>query len=56
MLQRAGIDNCNKLMESLKDDWKFRNPPIEEICKRAKMKYEWEAQKNQIMKYYFGKR
>lgn len=49
VLIELGIPRDEKIMRSLLDDWKFRNPPASEIRKKFQVKYEWEARKKQIL-------
>jgi CRP-like cAMP-binding protein len=52
VLIELGISRDERIMRSLLDDWKFRNPPTSEIRKKLQVKYEWEIQKDAIMSLY----
>lgn len=49
VLIELGIPRDEKIMRSLLDDWKFRNPPQSEIRKKVQVKYEWEIRKQAIL-------
>jgi hypothetical protein len=48
-LIRLGIRDNRRIMDVLRDDWKFRNPPLEEIRKHLQHKYEQEAYKRKAL-------
>ncbi len=48
-LLRLGILANERIMSILRDDWKFRNPPQEEIRKQLAHKYEQEAYKRRAL-------
>ena len=50
VLIELGIPRDEKIMRSLLDDWKFRNPPPSEIRKKFQVKYEWEVKKKSILR------
>lgn len=55
LLIQMGILQDEVIMNELLDDWKFRNPPKQEIQKQLKAKYEWQQKKHRIMKKFYDK-
>ncbi len=49
ILVELGILKDERIMKSLLDDWKFRNPPPQEINKRFQAKYEWEIKRKHVL-------
>jgi CRP-like cAMP-binding protein len=56
LLIQMGILQDELIMNELMDDWKFRNPPKQEIQKQLKSKYQWEQRKHRIMKNFYNKK
>lgn len=50
LLFALGIHRDRRIMRSLMDDWKFRNPPQAEILKQLRERYKWEKRKGNILK------
>jgi CRP-like cAMP-binding protein len=55
LLIEMGIMEDTRIMRSLLDDWKFRNPPSTEIFKALQKKYSWERRKMKIMNQFKNK-
>lgn len=49
ILVRLGVLENQRIMSTLADDWKFRNPPVEEVRKQLQYKYEQECYKKKAL-------
>lgn len=50
ILFQFNIQQDSAVMNALLDDWKFRNPPAEEVKKAFQVKYEWQINKKYVLK------